>query len=485
MNASTMHPAKTAAFEFVERNRQAIATLSDSVFYFAELGMQEFRTCELMTSLLEEAGFQITRNLSGFPTAFLATWGSGGPLIAMHTEFDAAPDNSQAPNCTEQVEVVPGAPGHCEGHNVNAAVLVAAAIAIKTSLEKFKIPGRLKIFGAPAEEQLLSRPYFVRDGYFKDVDVALHDHILDRSGTTYGLSSSSMISAVFNFKGETAHASLSPWKGRDALDAVVLMDMGLAQYREHFEPGMTAHRAITNGGNQPNVIPAKASVWWYFRHPSAEGARTLFEQAKRIAQGAAMMSNTEVTVDVQSSVWPTRGNQTLAETIQRNIELVGMPQWTKEEHDFARALQRQAGAKEIGLRTEVIPLTGPAKQGPTSNDSGDVSWAVPMARLYFPGNIPDVTFHHWTAGAALASTIAHKGACVGAKTMAGTAIDLFLEPSLVEAARVKFREEIGDVVYRPLLPADQQPPLELNRAAMERFRPAMEKHYVSERPRFV
>ena len=350
---------------------------------------------------------------------------------------------------------------------------------------RFSLPGTLKIFGASAEEQLLSRPYFVRDGLFDDVDLAFHDHILDEFGTDHGVIQSAAVSAEFTFRGETAHAAVSPWKGRDALDAVVLMDVGLAQYREHMKPTMTMHRVITKGGEQPNVIPALAACWWYFRDPTAEGARVLFERAQRIAQGAAMMANCELSIDVRAAVWPVRLNQTIAEVIQRNVEAIGMPVWTEQENAFARRLQQQARMPEIGLRPAVKPLVGPAVQIAASNDCGDVSWKVPMGRVWFPGNVPHLPFHHWSAGAALATSIAHKGGLAGAKALAASVIEYFQNNDLVAQTRDSFRNELGGVAYKPLLPDGQQPPAHLNHALMEKFRPAMEAHYVKAEPEFV
>lgn len=480
-----MHPSKTEAFAWLERNRAAIAAVSDSIFHFAEPGLEEHESAALLSGLLEEAGFSVDRGISGFPTAFLATWGTGAPVIALHAEYDGATNNSQVSGAVEKRAIVEGAPGHCEGHNVNAAVLVAASLAVKRAMEERGLGGTLKVFGAPAEELLLSRPYFVRDGHFDDVDVAFHDHIGGEFSTEYGLVQIAALSAEFTFHGETAHAGLSPWKGRDALDGVVLMDMGMAQYREHMQPTMRAHRVITNGGDQPNVIPARASVWWYFRDPSAAGVRTLFEQAKRIAEGAALMTNTTVSVEVKSAVWPVRCNEVLAGVIQRNIELVGMPCWTDEEQDFARALQGAAGTKATGLRTSVTPLEGPAKAIAASNDCGDVSWKVPMGRLWFPGTVPNVVFHHWTGGAPLTTSIAHKGALAGAKVLAGSVLDCFLERTLIDRTKRVFRQEVGGVAYEPLLPADQKPRLDINRAVMERYRPLLQAHALKTRPRFV
>jgi aminobenzoyl-glutamate utilization protein B len=485
MGTPNVPEAKGFIFDFLDRNARTVALIGDSVFHFAELGMQEHETARLMTDALEAEGFAVARGVSGFPTGFLATFGSGGPVIALHTEYDANPENSQASGVAEPKAVVEGAPGHCEGHNVNAAVLVSGAIALKRAMEKHGIAGTLKVFGAPAEEQVLCRPYYVRDGHFDDVDIAIHPHIGAEFRAGYGLQQSALVSAVFNFVGESAHAGTAPWKGRDALDAVVLMDMGMAQYREHMMPTMRAQRTITNGGRQPNVIPKTAAIWWYFRDPSAEGALKLFEQAKRIAEGAALMTNTEWSVDVLSAVWPTRGNRTVAETVQRNIELIGMPEWSAEEEALAKAVQTRAGAKEEGLPRTITVMSGPSQQKASANDGGDVSWKVPMVKFYFPANIPGCSAHHWSAGVSLATSIAHKGAVAGAKAMAAAALDFLTDPAKVRDAKATFKEEIGDVVYRPLLPPDQTPPVELNRAQMEPWREKLKAHHVKEKPVFA
>jgi aminobenzoyl-glutamate utilization protein B len=477
-------PEQRFVFDYVDRNARAIALTGDSIFYFGELGMQEFETAKLMTDLLEQGGFAVERGISGFPTGFCATYGSGSPVVAIHTEYDSVPDNSQVAGVPRQEFIVEGAPGHCEGHNVNAAVLTGTALAAKNAMERFGLKGTLKVFGAPAEEQLVSRPYYVRDGWFDDVDVAFHNHIGADFSVGHGLLQYALISATFTFHGETAHSGTSPWKGRDALDGVVLMDVGLAQYREHMAPTARIHRVITNGGDQPNVIPRKATVWWFFRDGTAEGAQKLFEQAKKVAQGAALMSNTEVEVEVLSAVWPLRCNRTLAELLQRNIELVGMPVWTEEEQALARELQKNASVKVEGLKREISPIKGKAVQRPSANDAGDVSWKVPMIKFYYPSNVPNITSHHWGAGVVLSHPIAHKGALAGSKAFAAAVVECFANPAVVAEAKRTFDEELGGVEYKSMLPAEQEPPVELNRALMERFRPQMQKHYLKEKPEF-
>lgn len=478
-------PAKAFIREFIERNRQAIALTGDKIFYFGELGMQEHETAALLTRILETAGFRVERGIAGMPTAFCATWGEGAPIVAIVTEYDSVPDNSQAAGVAEQRAIVEGAPGHCEGHNLNASVLVGAALAAKAAMERFTLPGTLKVFGGPAEEQLISRPYMVRDGWFDDADVVFHDHVGAEFSTGYGLSQQALISAVFHFHGESAHAGVAPWKGRDALDAAVLMDVSMAQYREHMQPTMSAQRVVTKGGDQPNVLPRHASAWWFFRDASAAGAQALFARAAKIAEGAALMSDTTLEVEILSAVWPFRANRTLAELLQRNLESVGMPEWTEDEHELARVLQRKVGAPAEGLKTAVKPLAGPMRQRPSANDIGDISWKAPMAKLYFPGNAPGLSAHHWAAGVALAHPIGHKGAAAGAQALAGAVVDCFADPSIVADAKASFREEIGEVVYRPLIPAGQAPPLSLNAATMERFRARMSAFYIQDEPVFT
>lgn len=475
---------KQFVFDYLDSNKDAVALLSDNLFYFGELGMQEFESAGLMADLLETSGFSVQRGVAGFPTGFIAKFGSGKPVIAIHTEYDANPDNSQQSGVTEKSAIVEGAPGHCEGHNCNSAVMVAAGIAVSKAMTEFGIEGQIVIVGAPAEEQLISRPFFVREGVFDDVDLAFHTHVADNFTTEYGEMRTSVVSATFTFHGESAHAAMAPWKARNALDAVILMDTGLAHYREHIDPGMSCHRVITHGGDQPNVIPAKASIWWYFRDPTAEGARKLFDHACDVAKGAALMTKTTYDIDVMSAVWPVRGNEVAANIVQKNIELVGLPDWTEEEQALAREIQTKAKVEAVGLKTAIPPLDGPSPRKAAANDAGDVSWVVPMGHVRFPSNLPNIGYHHWSAGVVLATSIAHKGAMVGAKALAVSALEFMLDADLLAHARETFKEEISGTEYKSLLPPDQTAPTDLNRKTMEAFRPLMKEHYLSEKPVF-
>ncbi|MCO6388778.1 amidohydrolase [Aliihoeflea sp. 40Bstr573] len=488
MSRSRLHgtsAGKASAFDFLDRNATALGELSDALFYFAEPSLEEHQSSALLAELLEEEGFVVERGISGFPTGFMAVRGEGGPVIALHAEYDACPQNSQRPGVLHREEMVEGAPGHCEGHNGNGAVMVAAAIAVKRAMDEGHVQGTLKVFGAPAEELTLSRPYFVRDGYFDDVDAAFHNHIGAEFSTEYGLAQISALSADFEFAGTSAHAGISPWEGCDALDAVVLMDAGIAQYREHMKPQMRAHRVITNGGEQPNVIPNRASAWWCFRDPTASGVREVFERAKRIGQGAAMMTDTELTIRLRSAVWPVRCNETLARLLQSNMDIVGMPAWTEEEQAFAKSLQETIGKPSIGLNAEINPLRGPRFEPlAASNDCGDISWKVPMGRVWWPGTVPGTVFHHWSGGVPLTTSITHRGALAGAKVLAGAVIDCMGDPAVVEDAQRTFRKEIADTQYEPLVPASHRPDIATHRGLTAKYGPLQEPFYRTTKPVF-
>ncbi|MGI6357903.1 MAG: amidohydrolase [Bacillota bacterium] len=475
---------KMEAFQCIGRNSQAIAAVGDSIFAFAEVAMQETETCSFLCNLLRDFGFAVETGISGFPTALLATYGSGKPVIAVHTEYDALPGVSQAAGIAERKEVVPGAPGHAEGHNCGSAVAMGALFAIKQAMDKYQLPGTLKFFGVPAEELVLARPFFVRDGYFQDVDAAIWCHVANGWQNSYGVRNYGNMSVEFEFFGKTAHASTSPWSGVSAVDAVKLMDIGWDVLREHLPPTQRSHSVILNGGSQPNVVPDYARIWYMLREATGEGVKSLYEKAKQVAAGAALMTGCKWKSHVNAAVWPGMDSRVLSEVVQSNIELVGMPEWTEDEVALAKEIQEAAGVRVKGLETAVPPL-GPAVQGTSSNDHGDITWVVPHARVQFPSNVPGVPFHHWCAAIAPATSIGHKGEVVGAKVLAGTLLDLLTQPDLIQKVRECFQQETKDVAYQPLLPLEAAPPVDLNQALMDSYRPAMRQHYLNKSVRFV
>lgn len=472
---------KTDAFRYIDLNKGEIAKIGDAVFYFAELGMQEFRTSEFTADALRKAGFDVEVGISGIPPAWMATWGSGKPVIAVHCEADALPKCSQVPGVTEERALIEGgAPGHAEGHNTNIAVMIGGAVAAKKVMEKENIKGTIKLYFAPAEEQNISRPYFLRDGYMDGIDAIFHPHVGKDLSTTYGIRQYGVISVEFIFHGKGAHGAVNPWLGRNALDAVVLMDVGWGLMRQQLEPSQRSHRVIVNGGDQPNQIPSYTKAWWWFRDQNMDLVNTHFEKAKKIAEGAALMTGCTYETNIISICWPTRANQAMAEIIQENIEMVEIPQWSSEEEALAKELQKKIQAPIVGLQKGISPLKE-AKQNTSCNDSGCVSWAIPTGRINLPTNIPGCSFHTWSGGVSLATTIAHKGEVNGAKVLAASMLDLFMDEGLLNQVRETFAKEIGDTKYFSILPKEQKSPTDLNRDEMERWRPVMEKYYVKEK----
>jgi aminobenzoyl-glutamate utilization protein B len=484
------HPAgaqtdarKALAFAAIDRNVDQIATIGDTVYYFGELGMQEIESAKFVKGVLESIGFTVETGTAGMNTSIWAHWGTGKPQIVIVSEIDALPGGSQAPLSIDHKPLVNGAPGHMEGHNTHAGVAIGAAYAVKQAMERFNIPGSVAISFGPAEEQIVSRPFLVRAGLYGNADIALILHIGDSLAAGYGLMNYAAISAKFDFHGKTAHGAVDPWNGKDAVDAVELMDIGFDKLREHLHPTYRAHRAITAGGVQPNIIADYGQIWWFVRDADMASAKETFDKLVKIAEGAALMTGTTMDHKIDAAAWPQLGLKPVAEAVQANIEAVGMPKWSEEEQAFARKFQTAMGAKPIGLRTAPTPL-GERHQSASSNDNGDVTWVVPSAALNFPGSVPGIGYHNWQAAVTPTSTIAHKGMIAGTKVLAGTIIDLLSRPELVAAARAEFDKQTSEMKYFAVLPADAKPPLDLNKETMDRYRPAMRQFYLDKPVRF-
>ena len=474
---------KQFAFDVVDRNAEQMAAISDAIFYFGEPGMQEIESTRLLKGTLEAAGFRVDLGGAGMPTNFWAEWGSGHPKIAIVSEIDALPSGSQKPLEFTHTPLVPGAPGHMEGHNTHGGVASTAAFAVKQAMQRYNLPGTVAISFGPAEELLASRPFIVRAGYFKDVDAIIYLHIGSALATGYGVQNYAAISSIFTFHGKTAHGAVNPWDGKDAVDAVELMDIGFDKLREHLRPTYRAHRTITNGGIQPNIIPDTGQIWWFVRDASMPAAKATYDKLLKIAEGAALMTGTTWDVKYSASAWPQLVTKTIAEAIQKNIDTVGMPAWTAEEQQFARDFQTSAERPVVGLRTAVEAL-GERRQSTSSNDNGDVSWVVPAGLLNFPASVPGIEYHEWHAAVTPVTSISHKGQAAGAKVLAASIIDLLTSPELVAKARAEFEVESKKTPYFSLLPTDAQPAVDLNRAEMEKFRPEMRKFYLDKTPHF-
>jgi aminobenzoyl-glutamate utilization protein B len=476
---------KKQAVADVEGMRDFTQQMVDQVFSYGELGFQEFETQKYLTGILEKEGFQIERGVAGIPTAWTARWGSGKPVVALGSDVDCIPQASQKPGVAYRDPIIEGAPGHGEGHNSGVPLNITAALAVKRIMEREKLPGTIVLWPGVAEEQLGTKAYYVRDGMFKDVDIVLYTHVGSNLSTGWGDSDGNgLVSIEYTFEGETAHSAGAPWRGRSAMDAVELMNVGWNFRREHLRISQRSHYVVTNGGDQPNVVPRNASVWYFLRETSYPEIKRMWETADKIAEGAALMTETKVSSRVLGSAWPRHMNRTLAETMHANITSVGLPQWSEADVTLAKALQRELKVPETGLVTEIRPLRGQEKlddsekRGGGSDDIGDISWNVPTVSLSYPANIQAGPGHNWANAIAMATPIAHKGVTAGAKVQAMTVLDIMLRPQVVTQAWDYFRNvQTKDVKYTPLIRPEDQPAIHLNKAIMDKYRPEMRKFY--------
>jgi aminobenzoyl-glutamate utilization protein B len=469
----------------VDGMREDIQRMNDQVFSFGELGFQEFETSKYLTDILKKNGFSVEPNLAGIPTAWMATWGSGKPVIALGSDIDCIPQASQKPGVAYRDPILVGAPGHGEGHNSGMPLQIAAALAVKKIMEQQHLQGTLKLWPGVAEELLGTKAYYVRAGAFKDVDVAIFAHVASNMSVGWGDSGGNgMVSIEYSFKGESAHSAGAPWRGRSALDGVELMNIGWNMRREHLRIQQRSHYVITNGGDQPNVVPQNASVWYYFRETDYPHIKEMWEIGDSMAKGAALMTNTEQSMRVLGSAWPGHFNKTVAETMYKNIEAVGLPQWTDADQTLAKALQAELKVPVTGLATKLQPLRGRVempddeKRGGGSDDIGDVSWTVPTVTLRYPSNIDAGPGHNWANAISMATPIAHKGIQYGSKVMALTVLDLLTRPELVTQAWDYFKNvQTKNTKYTPFIRAEDKPAIWLNEQIMAKYRAEMKKYY--------
>ena len=475
---------KAEAVKGVDEMAKLAQEMVDSVFSFGELGMQEVETSRYLTAQLEKFGFKVTRGQSGIPTAWVATFGSGKPVIALGSDIDGIPQASQKPGVAYHDPIIDGAPGHGEGHNTGMPLNIIAAIAVKKIMERDKLPGTLMLWPGVAEELVASKAWFVRDGMFKDVDVNLFTHVGNNLDVSWGQGSGTgLVSIEYTFEGETAHSAAAPWRGRSALDAVELMSKGWQYRREHLRLSQRSHHIITNGGDQPNVVPRNAAIWFYFREIDQPHIKELWQIGDKMAEGAALMTNTKWTSRILGTAYPQHMNKTVAETMYENIKTVGLPVWSAEDQALAKGLQKELGnAAQDGLAVKLGELGKPValenNTGGGSDDIGDISWNMPTVTLRYPANIPGLPGHNWSSAIASATPIAHKGVVAGAKVQAMTVLDLLTKPELVKQAWDYFNNvQTKDVKYVPFITRDTPPPTHLNTAILAKYREQMRKFY--------
>lgn len=474
---------KESAWRWIDENRDRIIEISDKIWGYAELGLMEYKSSKLLADELERHGFKVERGVAGMPTAFVASWGEGHPVIGVMGEYDALPGLSQEP-IPYKKPFVEGAPGHGCGHNIHGTSGMAGAIAIKETMEREGIKGTVKFFGTPAEENYDGKVFMVRSGVFDGVDACLSHH--PGQVNTARLSSSNAVNSVkFHFYGKSSHAAGSPEQGRSALDGVELMNVGINYMREHIIEKARIHYVIEAGGGQPNVVPDYARSWFYVRAPERDQVEQIYEWVLRIADGADLMAGTSHKVEFLGGCYNLLPNRTLSEVVTANMREIGAIQYTSEEMEFARKIaetvpkeQKRDALRKLNfpnwenyLEVDIVQeILDPWDEGMVmagSTDVSDVSWKTPTMEFGTATFILGAPGHSWQATACSGMSIGHKSLVFAAKTIAGAGLDLMTKPELLNRAQEEFKQKMRNRIYVSPIPDEVSPPLEVARAAYE------------------
>jgi aminobenzoyl-glutamate utilization protein B len=453
----TMADIKKAVIASVELHRNALIDISDKIWEHAETAFEEVESSKLLADYAEQQGFRVERGVADIPTAFVATYGSGKPVISVLGEFDALPGLSQKVEPSKN-PLSEGKPGHGCGHNLFGAASLGAAIAIKEQIEKGKLKGTVIFFGTPSEEKYFGKIWMLRAGLWKDVDVNISWH--PGAYTEADVQSNlALVDFKIEFFGQAAHASLDPWNGRSAVDALELYTSGVNLYREHVKPTFRMHYHIQDGGQVVNVVPDYARLWMRVRNTQRKELMPVYEQLKRMAEGAAIMANVDYKVSLISGIYEILVNRRGGEIMQRNLELLGPILYDEKEIAFGKSIQVATGKPQVGFDSTIRPLRETEKDlGGGSTDVGDVSWNVPNINLSVTTAPKDTPWHSWAVVACAGTSIGHKGLVYASKAMAMTMADLFENPKLVEEVKAEFKQRKGEEVYVPLIP-DGPPPI--------------------------
>lgn len=458
---TTHSPVNLTIVKNVSSNADLIKSVNQKIWNYAEVGLKETRSSELLQTHLQDAGFKVKTGLSKMPTAFVAEYGSGHPIIGILAEYDALPGLSQK-IANHQTPLKEGANGHGCGHSGLGAGALGAALAIKEVVDKHALKGTIRLYGTPAEETVIGKVYMTLDGVFDDLDICLHWHPGDKNNT-YAGSSKALVSAKFTFDGTAAHASGSPEDGRSALDAVELMNVGVNFMREHLKEDARLHYVITNGGGAPNVVPPKATVWYFCRADRHEDVEYNFNWLKDIAAGAALMTRTKLSVQVDTDCHEIIPNLALSRQLVKNMKLVGAPTFSQEEENFARQLQAPLVAQfgreyPLALDTRIHPVTQNPESSKGSTDVGDISWRVPTSGIRATCFVADAPGHSWQNVSCIGSTIGEKGILFASKVLAITAVELMQNEEQILSAKAEWQQRMKGKKYFTFIPDGQTAP---------------------------
>lgn len=455
-----MNSNKKAIIASVERHEEALTKISDSIWALAETAFEEQQSSKILADYAEKNGFTVDRGVAGMPTAFVATYGSGSPVISVLGEFDALPGISQKAQPTKD-PLNEGAAGHGCGHNLFGAASLGSAIAAKELIEQGKLKGTIKFMGTPSEEKFFGKIWMVREGIWDGVDVNISWH--PGAETKADVQSSlALVDFKVEFYGQAAHASMDPWNGRSASDALELYTNGINYYREHIKPTVRIHYHIQDGGQVVNVVPDYSRLWVRVRDSKRSGMMPVYERVQKMAEGAAIMANVDYKISLISGIYETLVNRSGGEIMQNNLELLGPITYTAEETAFGKKIQEGTGKVQVGMDSNIYPLEETIENpGGGSTDVGDVSWNVANINLGVTTAPKDTPWHSWAVVACGGMSIGHKGMAYAAKAMGMTMVDLFENPKLVEKVKAEYKERKGSEVYEAIVP-DGPPPIGKN-----------------------
>ncbi len=459
LSAQKLKGNKKAMISSIDGNRQELIKLSDAIWAHAETAFQEAESSKLLADYAEANGFKVERGVAGMPTAFVATYGSGNPVIGILGEFDALPGISQKAQPTKEPLNI-GAAGHGCGHNLFGTASLGAAIAVKELIEKGEISGTVKFFGTPAEEKFFGKIWMVEAGLWDGVDVNISWH--PGASTESDVQSTlALVDFKVEFYGQAAHASADPWNGRSASDGLELYTTGINYYREHIKPSTRIHYHIQDGGQVVNVVPDYSKIWVRVRDPKRSEMMPVYERVKEMAEGAAIMANVDYKISLISGIYEVLVNRTGGEVMQKNLELLGPITYDDQEMAFAKKIQEITGKPQVGMDSQIRPLEKTKEDpGGGSTDVGDVSWNVPNINLSVTTAPKDTPWHSWAVVACGGMSIGHKGMVYAAKAMSMTMLDLFENPKLVENIKTEFIKQKGNHQYEAMI--DGPPPISGN-----------------------
>jgi aminobenzoyl-glutamate utilization protein B len=442
----------------VDKKSQLLIEVSDALWEYAEIALLEYKSSKFLTDVLEKEGFKVEREVAGLPTAFVASYGSGKPIIGILAEYDALPGLSQDSTAFKKARVE-GEAGHGCGHNLFGAGSLGAAFALKEVIKAHKIPGTIKLYGCPAEEDIGGKLYMARDGLFDDLDACIAWH--PSYETKVDVRSSQAIDDLeIEFSGKTSHAAFDPWKGASALDAVEMTTFGINLLREHVKPTVRIHYVITQGGKVPNIVPEQAKLWVWVRDSKRQGVKDVVKRVEEIVKGAAIATGTTSKINYKGSYHEMLVNLTGSKVMQKNLETIGSLTYTDKEAAFARKIQKETSVEEKGMICDIKELDDHTKDPEGgSTDVAEVSWITPTLHLSVTCAPYGIPWHGWAVVSSSKHSVGYKGMFLAAKVMATTALDLILDQEILIKMKKEFKDKLKGYTYKSGIPKDRKPPV--------------------------